>query len=380
SRQQKDAEESGKAPPTEPVYESCWETPELAKALIAVGRGDKELAATLAALLDGPAPPEAQPYVAWALSEASGNPALLVDGLIRILDAPDPKAYSWGRVMDLLAEVDPTQSERLRPYHARLAAMAESGNGGFGYFMLTGDVGPLEKQCRDDIDRSTRRHSISHVLTYSIFHYGAVAAPLAAKMIRLMETGTAHEKHDVAAALVAVGPTPETRGTAASLRALVEGFKPQSRVAPAMALWSCCGRSDEAVDILVPLLEDHGWATTHASWALGQMGRDARSALPRLRNLARSRNAAYAKWASEAVALIEAELSRKVTPRAVYEELGAANYLVSIRALRHFKDMGRSAAPAVRGCLEREATDRLPGALARQQARARQVLALLAGE
>ena len=117
----------------------------------------------------------------------------------------------------------------------------------------------------------------------------------------------------------------------------------------------------------MPLLDDQGWGTTQCAWVLGQMGRDAKAALPRLREVAAGPNPSYAYWAGEAVRQIEAELARQVAPAAAYEELGADDYRVSIRALWRMVDMGQPAANLIRDRLAQDDTPRLPGVKLRQQ-------------
>jgi hypothetical protein len=206
-----------------------------------------------------------------------------------------------------------------------------------------------------------------------------MAGELAPSIINLMKHGDKYDQPVAAFASVAIGPTPQTRGLGHWLidRAKDEPPGSELRANLAMVLWACCHQTDDAIEILIPLLDDQGWATTRSAWILGQMGRDGRAALPRLRQLAAGPNPAYANWVGEAVRLIETELRRKIEPAGAYEELADDDYLVSLRALWRMVDMGQPGDMLIKDRLAQDDTPRLPGAKLRQQARARQVLAVL---
>jgi hypothetical protein len=363
--------------------ETCSETPYLTEALAAVGRHDKDLADTLTGLLGKPIPPDARLYVGWTLSQITDDPKYLVDALIWLFDHQQQHAASSTEyhIFKLLAKVDPSQANRLKPYREQLDALVPKKGltDPAGYFLLTGAAGPVLEWARNDLEQSSRTTIVSYLLEFAVFELGPVANPLTGQMSDMLENGSNWNKHHVCQAFVALGPSPLTCGQAARLLDLAEKFKPVSRVAPAMALWSCCHKTDAALAILLPLLDDQGFATTHASWALGQMGRDARAALPRLRQLAAGSNPAYAKWAAEAVQVIETELTREITPDQTYQELGSGEHLVSIRALWRLVALGRPAATAIQERLEQEQSLQLPGVKLRQLARAAQVLTILEG-
>jgi len=364
---------------------TCFYTDALTEALVAVGRGDTQLVATLNARLQRPIPTDARLYVGRTLSQLTGDPTHLVDALVWVLDGNHQKdaTYTYYRVLGLLSEVAPAQAHRLDPYREQLAALVRSMGQGdpTGYFMLTGDFDPVLEWARGDLKRTYQDSACSSVIedVWGVAgNLGPLLSPLTEQMVGLIRESDDSDRHDVCSALAALGPDPATEGLTAEMLALAGRFRTDRRVEPALALWSCTRNTDAALSILLPLLDDMGWATTHAAWALGQMGRDAEPALPRLRQIARGSNPAYAEQARQAVELIEAELSRQVPFEPMWQELGSDNALESIRALWRLVDLGEPAADKIRECMKQGSPAQLPGRRIRHHARAEQVLRILA--
>jgi hypothetical protein len=363
--------------------DNAWTyTAEITEALVAVGRGDEELPRALVALLKKEAPVNARLYVARALSQLTGDANHLADGLVDVLKAgkQNDTGYTSVLILELVSEVGPAAAGRLKPYHEMLAEMVRQCghySSPAGYFVLTGDTEPVMAWARNNLEEAAGSGMISGLLDTGVYQLGPLAEPMLEEIVRLAKNGTDWNRHALCRALAAVGPNRRTSRMGAELADLAERFAPGCRAAPALALWVCCRKTDAALGILVPLLEDEGCGTTDGARALGEMGRDAKSAVPRLRQVASGANPAYAQAAREAVERIEKDLARKAEPRQLYEELGSEDYLVSIRALWRLVDGGKSAAAAIKELIEQDKTPQLPGRKIRQQARARQALAIM---
>jgi hypothetical protein len=362
----------------------CFDTESLTGALAAVGRGDAQLVAVLAARLRMPLPVDARLYVGRTLSQLTGDPRHLVEALVWVLEGHHEKAavYTDHRILGLLSEVDPALAHRLDPYRERLAALVPSlGQGDpTGYFMLTGDIDPVLEWARGDLKSTYQSNVCSSVLddVYGVAgKLGPLLSPLTEQMVDLIRNSDEWDRPGVCSALAALGPDAKTAGLTAEMLALAGRFRPSCRVEPALALWSCTRNTDAALSILLPLLDDMGWATTQASWALGQMGRDAKPALGRLRQIARGSNPAYAEKARQAVERIEAELSRRAPFEPIWQELGSDDSLESVRALWRLVDFGEPAAALIRERMAQGSPAQLPGRRIRHHARAEQVLRTL---
>lgn len=367
-------------PRRDPADETCFNTPYLAKALAAVGHGDKELAAALAKELDNPLPTAARLYVGFVLSRITDDPKPLVDAMVRIFEEHKEKVgtYTQYHMLDLAGEVDPSQAARLMPYHEQFLAIIKDINQGnpTGYFLLTGETEPLLDWLHRDLEK-TRGNGCSDYLMFAAPTIGPVAAPQTEELIELLGAASDWPRSEICVALATIGPTDLTRGQTKNLRELSDKFKPQDSANAALAIWSCAHETEKALAILTPLLDDKSFGTTRSSWILGQMGRDGKAALPQLKKLVEGPNPAYAYWAKEAVALIEAELARKVEPKELCDELESDDYLVSLRALWRLVDLGPPAAKTIRERMEHDDKPQLPGRKIRQQARFRQVLDLI---
>jgi HEAT repeat protein len=361
---------------------TCFYTEAITEALVAVGRGDTQLVATLTARLQRPIPTDARLYVGRTLSQLTGEPRYLVEALQWVLEHHQEKAavYTEDRVVEMLADVDLSLTPRLDSYRAQLVAIVNSMGQGdpTGYFILTGDLDPLMAWARRDLQNTYKNNLCSSVMEDVADKFGPLLEPLVGQLTGLIRESDDYDQHGVCAALIPLGPDPAAEGLKAEMLALAGRFEPSSRVEPALALWSCTRNTDAALSILLPLLDDTGWGTTRASWALGQMGRDAAPALGRLRQIARGPNPAYAKSASEAIELIETELSRPVTFEQMWQELGSDNALESIRALWRLVDLGEQAADKIREYMKQGSPAQLPGRRIRHHARAEQVLRILA--
>ena len=360
---------------------TCFYSSSLAEALVAVGRSDAELERRLLALLEKPIPVDARLYVGWALSELTGDPNHLADALVWVLERGRQRAagYTDSRILGLLQEVDPSVAGRLAPHHAALAALVPGVGQGdpSGYLFLTGDMKPVLAWARGDLDRTYQSNICSSALEGVIGQLGPLASPLTDRLLRLLCESDDWDKHGVCGAVAAIGPTPVTRSLKPELLALAGRFRPVRCVEPALALWSCCRDTEAAMAILMPLLDDRGWATTCACRALAEMGRDAEAALPDLRLLAKGRNPAYVMAAEEAIALIEAEVSRNPALDELWHELGADDYAQSLRAMWRLVDLGPAVAPWLRRRLNGDGATMLPGRRMRLHARARQTLSIL---
>ncbi|MBI5725263.1 MAG: hypothetical protein HZA50_14990 [Planctomycetes bacterium] len=362
--------------------DSCSHTPYLAKALVAVGRNDRNLQMKLTELLDARIPPDARLFLASALSKLSGDPHHLADALVDVLGKykKNPATYTDGRILDLLMEVGPAFAEPLEPYHGLLADMVRQSkqSSTSGYFILTGDIDPVLEWSRKDLDNALTGICSSFCGYNGVaYDLGPAAEPLTEQLFSMIWEGSDWNKRDACEAMSAIGPTGRTKDMNRIFAGLAKKFKPSASTTPALAIWCCTRNTKLALSILTPLLEDMGWGTTAAAVTLGKMGRDAKEALPRLRKLTDGPNPAYARWARDAVELIEKELSRKVEPAEMYEELASDDYIVSIRALWRLVELGKPAAKIVRDCMKNDKTAKLPGRAARRQARAQQVLELL---
>jgi hypothetical protein len=361
---------------------TCFDSDRLTEALVAVGRGDAPLVATLTARLERPIPVDACLYVGRTLSQLTGEPRYLVEALQWVLEHHQEKAavYTEDRVVEMLADVDLSLTPRLDSYRAQLVAIVNSMGQGdpTGYFILTGDLDPLMAWARRDLQNTYKNNLCSSVMEDVADKFGPLLEPLVGQLTGLIRESDDYDQHGVCAALIPLGPDPAAEGLKAEMLALAGRFEPSSRVEPALALWSGSRDTGAALSILLPLLDDTGWGTTRASWALGQMGRDAAPALGRLRQIARGPNPAYAKSASEAIELIETELSRQVTFEQMWKELGSDNALESIRALWRMVDLGEPAKDRIRECMKQGSPAQLPGRRIRHHARAEQVLRILA--
>jgi len=361
---------------------TCFDSDRLTKALVALGRGDAPLVATLTARLQRPIPADARLYVGRTLSQLTGEPRHLVEALEWMLEHHQERAatYTEDRVVELLADVDPSLAPRLDPYRARLVDIVNSMGQGdpTGYFILTGDMDPVMAWARRDLQNTYKNNLCSSVMEDVADTFGPLLEPLVGQLTGLIRESDDYDQHGVCAALVPLGPDPAAEGLTAEMLALAGRFCPRQQVEPALALWSGSRNTRAALSILLPLLDDRGWATTRASWALGQMGRDAAPALGRLRQIARGPNPAYAKSASEAIKLIETELSRQVTFEQMWKELGSDDPLESIRALWRMVDVGESVVVDIEKRKAQDSPAQLPGRRIRHLARAQQVLRILA--
>jgi hypothetical protein len=363
----------------------CFYTESLTEALAAVGRGDAQLVAVLTERLRRPLPVDARLYVGRTLSQLTGDPSHLVDALVWVLEGHHEKAagYTNYRILRLLSEVDPALAHRLDPYRKQMAALVPSlGQGDpTGYFMLTGDIDPVMEWARGDLKSTYQSGLCSSVLDNDVYgvagKLGPLLSPLTEQIVDLIRKSDEWHWPGVCSALAALGPDAATEGLTAEMLALAGRFRPSYRVEPALALWSCTRNTDAALSILLPLLDDMGWATTQASRALGQMGRDAKPALGRLRQIASGSNPAYAEQARQAVERIEAELSRRAPFEPIWQELGSDDSLESIRALWRLVDFGEPAAALIRERMAQGSPAQLPGRRIRHHARAEQVLRIL---
>lgn len=358
----------------------CSYTSSLAEALVAVGRDAPGLAQRLLAMLEKPIPPDARLRVGWALSKITGDPEHLVGALVWVLERNQQRAasYTGDRTIELLGDVDPTVADRLAPYQDTLAALVRGFKYGdpTGYWMLTGDVQTVLAWARADLDKTYQSGVCSSALDEAIGKLGPLAGPLTDRLLRLLRESDDWDRAGVCEAVAALGPAPVTRSLRPELLALADRFQAAWRVEPALALWSCCRDTNAALAILMPLLDDQGWATTSACRALGQMGQDAETALPALRRLAMGPNPAYAAAAREAAALIEAEVRR--TPRldVLWEELGSDDPLQSIRTLWRLSDHSEDVLRWLEQRIAYDDAPILPGRRMRRHARARQVLVI----
>ncbi len=361
---------------------SCFDTPVLLRALVAVGRGDKNLSAALTAMLDEPIPVDARLYLGRALTELTGDPNFHAENLVWVLarDQQRTSTYTDQRVLELVGEVDPAKQVLLEPYEQAIAALVQETSQGdpTGHFVFTGELDAVLEWARGDLESTFQKSPISSWLDDGVSErLGPLAEPLSAQLADLLHHGDRWDHHGACSAIFSLGPNPVTRELAAEMPALAKKFKPDRRIEPALAMWACARDIDGALAILVPLLDDQGWATTHASWALGQMGRDAQAALPRLRKLAQSSNPAYATYADEAVRLIEAELTRKDDMDAIWNELGDDDARVAMRAMWRLSDLGDPVALSLEDRVVQDFAPRLPGKRMRHHARAAQVLAII---
>jgi hypothetical protein len=237
---------------------------------------------------------------------------------------------------------------------------------------------PVMAWARRDLQNTYKNNLCSSVMEDVADTFGPLLEPLVGQLTGLIRESEDYDQHGVCAALVPLGPEPAAEGLTAEMLALAGRFRPRQQVEPTLALWSGSRNTRAALSILLPLLDDRGWATTRASWALGQMGRDAAPALGRLRQIARGPNPAYAKSASEAIKLIETELSRQVTFEQMWKELGSDDPLESIRALWRMVDVGESVVVDIEKRKAQDSPAQLPGRRIRHLARAQQVLRILA--
>jgi hypothetical protein len=358
----------------------CFYTRDLLDALLEAGRGSTDVATRLEALAGTDPPVDAQLFVGRARSRLDGNPERLVDAIESVLRRGEERAstYTAGRLVDLLADVHPASSKRLDPYRDRLRELVRSmgQNDPAGYWIFTGDLTEVLDWSRKDLAHTMRSSLCSYALMYTLPQLGPLAAPLADDLAKLMRESDPWDRHAVCKVLAAVGPDPAARALVPEIRALAGTFRPSRRVEPALVMWAVCRDVRGALDILMPLLEDRSWGTTHAAWALGQMGADATEALPALRALAKGSNPAYARWAGKAVERIEADRRGDRDLEALWRDLGSDDHLASVRALWRLKDRGWGVVPFLNRRLRADADARnlLPGRLQRLRARVRQVM------
>jgi HEAT repeat protein len=138
--------------------------------------------------------------------------------------------------------------------------------------------------------------------------YGAAAKLALPELIGLLGDNQSAERLHVIRALAAIGPEAK-----AALPKIKENLKNPDlfcRVAAAHALWRIDRNAELAIPVLIEAFADQQMDTEWLSEVLGEIGPDAKAAVPRLREIADS-----APWAQASVRKALAKITGEAEPK-----------------------------------------------------------------